>query len=95
MNKLIAVVALVLVSSLNLLFMAGAALLAATGDGGGKGVYIVFGVGCVFIALFALVDIVHIYRAQKSRLSLLAVPAAIGFLVLLIVGTNAIGVKLW
>ncbi len=95
MKKLIPIVALVLVSVLNLLFMAVASALAVTGDGGSKGVYIVFGVGCIFIAAFALVDIVRISKAQKSLLSLMAVPAAIGFLMLVIWGTDAIGVSLW
>jgi hypothetical protein len=95
MGKLIAILEIVAISLVNLVVMYGAALLAITGDGGGRGMSTVFGVGCFFIASFALVDFVRVIEGQDSTLSFKAVPTAIGVLLVYVIGGSVIGIKQW
>ncbi len=97
MRKLISIVEIAVVLVMNLTVIYGAALLAVTGDGNGKGMRIVFGVGCVFVVAFALVDF---FRAMSEKgmpnlLSLKAVPVSIAVLFVYVIGSQLLGSSSW
>ena len=95
MGKFISILEIVVLLLVNLVVMYGVSLLAVTGNGGGRGMSIVFKVGCFFIASFALVDFVRVIKGQDSTLSFKSVPTAISVLLVYVIGSSAIGIKQW
>jgi hypothetical protein len=71
MGKFISILEIVVLLFVNLIVMYGVSLLAVTGNGGGRGMSIVFKVVCFFIASFALVDFVRVIKGQETATFLL------------------------
>nr|WP_315848917.1 hypothetical protein [uncultured Rhodoferax sp.] len=97
MRKFISIVEIFVLLVVNLTVMYGAALFAITGNGDGRGMKIVFGVGCIFIVAFALVDFSRAIkgRGMPNLLSLKAVPIAVGVLLVYVIGSQLLGVRSW
>ena len=93
MNRVISIVTIVLISILNTLVAAASAALAVTGDGRADNAKIVFGVGCFFIVVFALLDVVRTMNGTASKLCLLAVPTSTAILILVVIAGAMLGVK--
>ena len=89
------IVLIVLISALNVVAMAGAAMLAITGDGRGDFAKVVFGVGCVVVLAFAMLDIARTLMGLRSWFCLLAVPSAVGVLFIVVIVGHMMGVPGW